>query len=175
MEAESQEAWLPGRSKTRSLRTISWSCISTTIISGGAYGIEAARSLFRKTRVDLTLSESALLAGCSRARIYAPKLTWNVHRAPTVCSAPGLSGIITAAGGGGEKEPSISWMSAGSRASEATYTPRVRSRRAARRLYYALVISGYRIYTYLDASIQEQAAALMQDDSQFPNRPATNR
>lgn len=180
---KAQEAWLAWQLENAlSKDEILELYLNFNYFGGGAYGIEAAaRRYFGKPASDLTLSESALLAGVLKGTgVYAPhiNLALSIERRNVVLDVMAEAGSITARQAAEAKKDPVNLVSGASESRAADSYVDAAVEEAAALLgvdYDALVTSGYRIYTYLDTGVQEEAAALMRDDSLFPEPAGDKR
>ena len=133
----------------------------------GAYGVEAAaRQLFGKSASDLTLAESAMLAGLPRnPTAYSPRRHFDVakHRQAIVLRSMNEVGMITAAEAAAAKADTID-LAVREKAEPGAYFAE-HVRRKLEREYGASAIyrEGLRVYTTLDLDMQMAAEKAMED------------
>ncbi len=133
----------------------------------GAYGVEAAaRHLFGKPASDLSLAESAMLAGLPRnPRAYSPRRSFDVakHRQAIVLGAMNEIGMITAAEAAQAKVDTIVIVEREKAEPGAYFAEHVR--RKLEREYGAIAIyrEGLRVYTTLDLDLQIAAEKAVED------------
>lgn len=173
---KAQEAWLAWQLENEfSKEEILEMYLNYNYFGGGAYGIEAAaHRYFGKSASELTLAEGALLAGVLKGTgIYAPHLNLekSITRRNLVLDEMAEAGFITARQAReAKKEPvRLATPSQGTKAADSYIDAALTE--AARILgtdYDSLVTSGYRVYTYLDAALQDTTFELLQDDTLFP-------
>ena len=136
----------------------------------GAYGVEAAaRQLFGKSARDLTLAESAMLAGLPRNPMaYSPRRHMDVakHRQAIVLRSMNEVGMITAAEAAEAKADTIR-LSEREKAEPGAYFAE-HVRRKLERDYGASAIyrEGLRVYTTLDLDLQMAAERAVEEHLQ---------
>lgn len=133
----------------------------------GAYGVEAAaRHLFGKPASELTLAQSAMLAGLPRnPTAYSPRRHLDVakHRQAIVLRSMNEMGMITAAEAAAAKVDTI-YISEREKAAPGAYFAE-HVRRKLEREYGATAIyrEGLRVYTSLDLDLQIAAEKAVED------------
>jgi 1A family penicillin-binding protein len=133
----------------------------------GAYGVEsAARHLFGKTAGDLTLAESAMLAGLPRnPTAYSPRRRFDVakRRQAIVLRSMNEMGMITAAEAAAAKADTIVIVERQKAEPGAYFAEHIR--RELEQNYGAAAIyrEGLRVYTTLDLDLQIAAEKAVED------------
>lgn len=146
----------------------------------GAYGIEAAsRTYFGKSASELTVAEGALLAGIIKnPHKNSPFVNMEraLQRKDLVINLMVRYGKLTPEEGEAAKNEKLEFAEDTKPKYEHGYFMDMVMSEAASLLKVSqeqLYTGGYRIYTTLDKSLQEQVEALYADDSLFPKSPAS--
>ncbi|MEG0985132.1 MAG: PBP1A family penicillin-binding protein [Clostridia bacterium] len=149
--------------------------LNTVYFGAGAYGIEAAsRTYFGVPASQLTLSQSALLAGVIKSPSgYAPHLQPDkaITRRNLVLEKMRELGFITQEALNEARSESISILGSTERAVDYAWYVDEATREAVRLLKIdreELLSGGYRLYTALDQAMQKSAERIFLDASAFP-------
>ncbi|MDD4797497.1 MAG: PBP1A family penicillin-binding protein [Eubacteriales bacterium] len=149
--------------------------LNLVYFGNGAYGIEAAaQSYFGIDASQLTVAQGAQLIGILKGTaIYAPHINMDksLTRRDLILTLMYKAGKLTQAGMDAAKaEACVLNLSRPNRSNYGYYVDAVTSEALAVTglEYEDMIATGYRIYTALDAGLQQTCQDLMSDESYFP-------
>lgn len=176
LSRKAQEAWLSIQLERQLSKNEILECYLNTVYFGkGAYGVSAAaQTYFSKELTELTLAESALLAGIIKAPSgYAPHIDADksISRRNHILGEMAQCGYITSDQAASAKSEELHLvMRNDANESSGWFTDAVLSE-ASNVLFMSVdevLCAGYTIYTAFDPALQSAMDALFEDDTNFP-------